>query len=239
MITSPVMNRGDLTDQEWERLQPLLPPQKPDVGRPAHDHRTIINGILWILRTGAPWRDLPARFGKWTTVVSRFYRWRVAGIWQRVFARLQEQADADGRLDGEKHYVDGTVIRADQHAAGARGRNPEAEGLGRSQGGFSTKLHIRAEGGGKPLMFVLTPGQRHETVAFNELMDRREVRRPGRGRPRRRPRVLVGDKGYSTRSVRAYLRIHGSDRSSPLDATSRAPSYSIAPCTGRVTSSSA
>jgi transposase len=56
---------------------------------------------------------------------------------------------------------------------------------------------------------VLTPGQRHETVAFNELMDRGEVRRPGRGRPRRRPRALVGDKGYSTRSVRAYLRIHG------------------------------
>jgi transposase len=115
------MNRGDLTDQEWERLQPLLPPQKPDVGRPAHDHRTIINGILWTLRTGAPWRDLPVRYGKWTTVVSRFYRWRAAGIWQHAFAKLQEQADADGKLDWDKHYVDGTVIRAHQHAAGAKG----------------------------------------------------------------------------------------------------------------------
>lgn len=124
MLTTSDMNstnRGDLTDKEWERLQPLLPPQKPAVGRPAHDHRTIINGILWILRTGAPWRDLPAQYGKWTTVVSRFYRWRIAGVWQRVLATLQEQADAAGKLDWDKHYVDGTVIRAHQHAAGAKG----------------------------------------------------------------------------------------------------------------------
>jgi transposase len=116
-----VTNRGDLTDKEWERLQPLLPPQKPAVGRPAKDHRTIINGILWILRTGAPWRDLPAQYGKWKTVVSRFYRWRIAGVWQHIFAKLQEQADAEGKLDWDKHYVDGTVIRAHQHAAGAKG----------------------------------------------------------------------------------------------------------------------
>jgi len=116
-----ITNRGDLTDKEWERLQPLLPPQKPIVGRPAHDHRTIINGILWILRTGAPWRDLPMQYGKWTTVVSRFYRWRVAGIWQYILTKLQEQADAEGKLDWDKHYVDGTIIRAHQHAAGAKG----------------------------------------------------------------------------------------------------------------------
>src|ERR1700678_1912421 len=116
-----ITNRGDLTDKEWERLQPLLPPQKPIVGRPAHDHRTILNGILWILRTGAPWRDLPVPYGKWTTVVSRFYRWRVAGIWQHILTKLQEQADAEGKLDWDKHYVDGTIIRAHQHAAGAKG----------------------------------------------------------------------------------------------------------------------
>lgn len=68
---------------------------------------------------------------------------------------------------------------------------------------------MRAEGGGKPLAFVLTPGQQHETTIFNDLMDRGTVRRPGRGKPRRRPRAVVGDKGYSTRAVRAFLRIHG------------------------------
>lgn len=114
------MARGDLSDAQWERLQLLLPPQKPKTGRPAHDHRTIINGILWVLRTGAPWRDLPERYGPWQTVASRFYRWRKAGIWDGVLALLQQQADAAGELDWEVHYVDGTIVRAHQHAAGAK-----------------------------------------------------------------------------------------------------------------------
>lgn len=112
--------RGDLTNQQWERLNPLLPAQKPKVGRPSNDHRTILNGILWILRTGAPWRDLPERYGSWETVSGRFYRWRKSGLWSRMLQRLQQQADADGNLDWEVHYVDGSVIRAHQHAAGAK-----------------------------------------------------------------------------------------------------------------------
>lgn len=140
------MSRGDLTDTEWARLEPLLPPQKPEVGRPAHDHRTIINGVLWILRTGAPWRDLPARYSKWTTVVSRFYRWRAAGIWQRIFAELQEQADAEHKLDWDKHYVDGTVIRAHQHAAGAKGgtRKRRASAVARAASPRSSTFARRA-----------------------------------------------------------------------------------------------
>jgi transposase len=114
-------HRGDLTDTVWHRLAPLLPPQKPRVGRPATDHRPILNGILWKLRTGAPWRDLPERYGPWSTVHSRFRRWRLAGIWDRLFAAVQAQADAAGQLDWDGHFVDGTVIRAHQHAAGAKG----------------------------------------------------------------------------------------------------------------------
>ncbi len=115
------MRRGDLTDEQWKRLRPLLPPQKPKTGRPNADHRRIINAILWIDRTGAPWRDLPDRYGPWQTVASRFYRWQQAGIWQRIFAALQQQAASEGRLDWETHYIDGTVVRAHQHAAGAKG----------------------------------------------------------------------------------------------------------------------
>ncbi len=81
--------------------------------------------------------------------------------------------------------------------------------MGRSQGGFSTKLHVRAEGGGRLMTFVLTPGQRHETTAFEPLMEQGAVKRPGRGRPRRRPRRVVGDKGYSSRRIRRYLRRRG------------------------------
>lgn len=116
-----VLNRGDLTNEQWTRLAPLLPPQRSRTGRPAHDHRRIVNGMLWILRTGAPWRDLPARYGPWQTVASRFYRWRKAGVWERLLATVQQQADSAGRLDWEVHYVDGTVVRAHQHAAGAKG----------------------------------------------------------------------------------------------------------------------
>src|SRR5262245_12620333 len=117
------MNRGDLTNTQWKRLQPLLPSQKPKTGRPAVDHRRILNGILWILRTGAPWRDLPERYGPWRTVASRFYRWQHAGIWEQLFSAVQAQADADGHINWDVQYVDGTIIRAHQHAAGAKKRS--------------------------------------------------------------------------------------------------------------------
>ncbi len=115
------VGRGELTDEEWARIQPLLPRQKPKVGRPNKDHRPIINGILWVLRTGAPWPDLPPKYGKWRTVASRFYRWRKAGVWQKVLEALQARSDAAGEFDWQVHFVDGSVIRAHQHAAGAKG----------------------------------------------------------------------------------------------------------------------
>lgn len=115
------MHRGDLKDQQWQKLAPLLPAERGRVGRPAKSHRRVINGILWFLRTGAPWRDLPERYGKWETISSRFYRWQQSGLWARVLHELQRQADEDGRFDWDVHFVDGTVIRAHQHAAGAKG----------------------------------------------------------------------------------------------------------------------
>mgnify|MGYP001791915294 CR=1 FL=1 len=114
------MNRGDLSNEQWERLKPLLPPQKPHTGKPNNDHRTVINGILWVLRTGAPWRDLPETYGKWESVATRFYRWQKTGIWSQIRENLQEIADKRGDIDWEVHYVDGTVIRAHQHAAGGK-----------------------------------------------------------------------------------------------------------------------
>jgi transposase len=206
------MARHELTDTQWERLAPLLPPQKPHTGRPNKDHRTFINAKLWLLRTGAPWRDLPERYGCWKTVASRFYRWQRAEIWQRILAWLQEEADADGKLDWSLHYVDGTIIRAHQHAAGARRprdtEHPD-EALGRSQGGFGTKIHVRAEGGGKPIVMLITAGQRHEQSVFEALMETGAVKRAGRGRPRIRPDRVAGDKGYSSRKIRGYLRQRG------------------------------
>ena len=200
-----------MTDAQWRSLEPLLPPGKPWTGRPNEDHRRILNGMLWIDRTGAPWRDLPECYGPVGTVSSRFYRWRAAGIWDWVLSALQAEADACGGLDWNLHFVDATVIRAHQHAAGARrdgaaGGGENVEALGRSQGGFSTKLHLRAEGGGKPIAAVLTAGERHEQIALEALLDRGAIRRSGRGRPRLRPRRLAGDKGYSSPTARSRLR---------------------------------
>jgi transposase len=203
------MHSHDLTNRQWERLRPRLPPPKPHTGRPAADHRRILKGILWIIRTGAPWRDLPERYGGWSTIASRFYRWRKAGIWARLFAAVQQRADAAGQLDWDIHSVAGTIVRAHQHAAGAHPGSAEAEALGRSQGGCRTKVHGRAAGAGKLMTLVLTPGQRHEAMAFTALREGGAVKRSGGGRPKRRSRRLVGDKAYRSGKSRQYLRRHG------------------------------
>ena len=114
--------RHELTDRAWERLQPLLPPR--EAGKPRKDDRLVINAILWKLATGVPWRDLPERSGPWQTVYTRFRRWTRAGVWDRLLAAVQREADAAGAIDWELHFVDGTVIRAHQHAAGAKGGTP-------------------------------------------------------------------------------------------------------------------
>jgi transposase len=179
------VQRKDLTNGQWQRLQPLLPPQKPRTGRPNKNHRRVLNGILWVHRTGAPWRDLPACYGAVGTVSSRFYRWRAAGIWQHVLSDLQAMADERGEVDWDLHFVDATIVRAHQHAAGARrdgATGAEArtrEALGRSQGGFSTKVHLRAEGNGRPITVVLSGGERHEQTALEAVLDQGAIRGVG------------------------------------------------------------
>ena len=209
----PKKRRYELSDEQWARLEPLLPPEKPKTGRTNEDHRQILNGILWVLNSGAPWRDLPRRYGPVGTVSSRFYRWRQCGIWQRVLEELQRLAEAEGGVDWNLHFLDSTVVRAHHHAAGARkaGREPEFEdeALGRSRGGFSTKIHVRSEGLGKPVTFTVTGGQVHDSQPVRLLINRGAIRRWGRGRPRLRPAKVAGDKAYSSRNIRRALRQRG------------------------------
>jgi transposase len=107
----------------------------PRMGRPPKDHRLIVEAIVWLDRTGVPWRDLPGQFGPWATVASRFYRWRRQGVWDGVLQALQADADARGELDWLLHFVDGSVVRAHQHAAGARRRPPAADLAAQGAGG--------------------------------------------------------------------------------------------------------
>jgi transposase len=213
--------RYELTDAQWARLESLLPPEKPWTGRPNDDHRQILNGILWVLNSGAPWRDLPRRYGPVGTVSSRFYRWRRSGVWHRVLEALQALADAEGRVGWELHFLDSTVVRAHQHAAGAHkaDREPGDEALGRSRGGFT--IHVRCEGYGKPVTFTLTGGQVHDSRQVSALINRGAIRRIGRGRPRLRPAKLAGDKAYSSRSIRLALRKRGITPVIPTKANER------------------
>jgi transposase len=113
------MGRGDLSNAEWERLRSLLPPQGGRRGGRWRDHRQVVNGIIWRIRTGAPWRDLPERYGPWQTCYKRFARWETDGTWARIQQAVQREVDAAGELDWQVQ-VDTSVVRAHQHAAGAR-----------------------------------------------------------------------------------------------------------------------
>ena len=116
-----MMARGDLTDAQWERLAPLLPPERSGKkGHPYRPHRPVLNGILWIQRTGAPWRDLPEHYPPFGTCHDRLVRWQRSGVWEKVLQALLAEADADGELAWVHAAVDSTTVRAHQHAAGAR-----------------------------------------------------------------------------------------------------------------------
>lgn len=107
--------RHELTDEEWERIAPLLPGKPGDPGRSGGDNRLFVNAVLWIAKTSAPWRDLPERFGEWNSVYRRFARWAKAGVWEKVLKVL------GGDPDLEEVLLDTSVVRVHQHAAGAKG----------------------------------------------------------------------------------------------------------------------
>jgi transposase len=113
------MKRHELTDEQWALVEPHVPRSTARTGRPARDRRTLLNGIFWILCTGAPWRDLPERFGPWQTVYDHFRKWRRSGVFARIIEALQVKLDKDGYIDWELWCVDGANVRAARAAAGA------------------------------------------------------------------------------------------------------------------------
>lgn len=113
------MKRHEVTDEQWEVIQPILPKRTAKTGRPPSDPRLMVNGILWILRTGSPWRDLPERFGPWQTVYDHFAKWRAVGAYDRILEALHIRLDADGVIDWDLWCIDGSSVRASRAAAGA------------------------------------------------------------------------------------------------------------------------
>lgn len=110
-------HRHELSDQEWALLEPLLPRQQT-AGRHYRDHRSILNGMLFHLSTGVPWRDLPERYGPWQTVYSRHRRWCRSGLWDTILAALQRELDATGQIEWSIWSLDGSNVRAHKAASG-------------------------------------------------------------------------------------------------------------------------
>jgi transposase len=109
------LNRHMLNDAQWERVAALLPGKPGDPGRSGDDNRRFVEGVLWIVRTGAPWRDLPVEFGAWGSVWKRFRRWALKGRWEGLFKALA------GDPDFEYALIDGTIVKVHRHGAGAKG----------------------------------------------------------------------------------------------------------------------
>ncbi|MFD9515497.1 IS5 family transposase [Streptomyces mirabilis] len=183
------MGRGDLSDEQWSVLEPLL--LVVMLGRPPLSRRRLIDGIRWRVRTGVPWRDLPTEYGPWQTVYGLFRRWQRDGTRFVLLTELQARADAAGLITWEVN-VDSTICRAHQHAAGTRrdgqvqkelpgGARPEPDdhGLGRSRGGFTTKIHLVCEQGQRPLSLLVTAGQRGDSPQFAAVLDSIRVPRIG------------------------------------------------------------
>lgn len=199
-------------------LEPLLPKGKKPGGPCKWTKRQLIDGIRWRTRTGAPWRDVPARYGTWSRIYGLFRAWQLAGVWAQILSDLQGQAEAAGLITWDVS-VDSTISRAHQHAAGARrdphgqkeppGDEPDDHGPGRSRGGLTTKVHLACEQGRRPLSLIVTAGQRGDGPQFVPVLERIRVNAPGPGRPRCRPDRVLADKAYSSRSNRGWLRRHG------------------------------
>jgi transposase len=109
------LDRRILSDEQWERIAPLLPGKPGDPGRSGADNRRFLEAVLWIARTGSPWRDLHAEFGNWNSVFQRFRRWALKGVFERVFSILSDDPDFEYAM------IDGTIVRVHQHGTGARG----------------------------------------------------------------------------------------------------------------------
>jgi transposase len=143
-----------------------------------------------LAKTGIPWRDLPERFGPWHNVFQRFNRWCKKGVFARIFDTLRDP-------DLEVLMLDSTTIRAHQHAAGMENTTPEQEALGRSRGGFSTKIHVAVDGLGKPTKILLSPGQDHDVTKAPELIKDSEAEK------------VIADKAYDSDTLVAQIESQG------------------------------
>ncbi|MCR4555867.1 MAG: IS5 family transposase [Alphaproteobacteria bacterium] len=174
------IHRHDISDEFWSKLEPMLPGRKGSWGGQAKDNRRFINAVFWILRTGAPWRDLPASYGGWKNTHRRFCRWRDQGIWEKLMGQLI------GERELEWIMIDASYVKAHAHACGARGGN---QGIARTKGGFNTKIHLAVDARGVPVRCIVTDGVTADCAKAGELIENIGAR------------GLIADRGYDSDKI--------------------------------------
>ena len=180
--------RYELSDGEWATIRPMLPNKARGV--PRVDDRRVLNGIFWVLRSGAPWRDLPIAFGPYTTCYNRFVRWRRAGVWSRIIDALAAAHDAAVQM------IDTSIVRVHQHGA-CLARN-KRQAMGRSRGGLTSKIHAVVDSNGLPVRLALTAGEAHDNRLAAKLLSRLKS-----------GAMLLADRGYDADWIRELVSEHG------------------------------
>ena len=211
-------HRHELTIENFRKLEPYLPGRTGRHGGMARDNHNFLNAVLHIAKTGVAWRDLPERFGKWDTVYHRFNPWSKKGVWKRLFEQVQDP-------DLEWLFVDSTVVRAHQHAAGMN-TGGEDQDVGRSVGGFSTKLHMAVDSLGNPVAMHLSPGQDHDSKQALDVIGAL------------RPEVVAMDKAYDSEPLMNELKSRGIEPCVPPKKTGSVRKSTTVTCTSNVRASS-
>src|SRR5262245_60254471 len=179
--------RFDLSDEEWSVLEPLMPKSRKSA-RP-HDRR-IINAIFYVLRTGIPWRDLPERYGPYTSAYNRFNRWSRRGVWKRIFDALAAKSR------DSLYLIDSTIVKAHRAASGAKGG--EESGHWHQPWWADHEIHAVVDGKGRPLNFIVTGGQVHDSQVVEDVLN-----------TPRSPLVVTADKAYDSQTARQQIKDEG------------------------------
>ncbi|MGY4335802.1 IS5 family transposase [Bradyrhizobium sp. LM2.9] len=184
------MDRFVLTDAQWAKMEPHCLGKPGDPGRSGKDNRLFVEAVLWIARTGSPWRDLPAMFGHWNSTFTRFRDWVKADVWKRLFEAISDDPDMEYAM------VDATIVKVHRHGQGAKG-GTQSQAIGRSKGGMTTKILALTDALGNLVRFVLLPGQRFDTVGVPPLIEGLAFN------------ALIADKAFDSNAIIAELEARG------------------------------
>ena len=203
------MPRTMLTDAHWEKLLRLMLYSGRVYNKP--EHRLTFEGILYRMRVGCPWRDIPDYFGDWSAIYRRFNLWSKKGIMIQLFNTLKQLCDM------EWEFIDGSIVKIHQHGMGATSGQNEA--IGKSRGGNTTKIHLAVDSYGLPVEFILTGGEVHDSKAATGLLDELS-----------KTEYTVADKGYDSEPVREKIRKKGSIPVIPRKSNSKIGNQDIDWC---------